>query len=121
MDSEVSDLYAMADICGLRRIVLRCPDDELGPRVLSIRAHRNAAWSAFLDSCMEVDIDGCAEQLGSAAVDIIVFGSTAGSLISGAGYDIAVRVSRVVNATALVESRRLRRRARCWRRLPRSG
>ena len=50
MDSEVSDLYAMADICGLRRIVLRCPDDELGPRVLSIRAHRNAVWSAFLDS-----------------------------------------------------------------------
>ncbi len=51
---------------------------------------------------MDADIDGCAARLGSAAVDIIVFGSTAGSLLGksggGPGYD--VRVSRRIKDQA---------------------
>ena len=39
---------------------------------------------------MDPEIDSCAEHLGSAAVDLIVFGSTAGTLIGGPGYDAAV-------------------------------
>ena len=62
------------------------------PENVSLHGARMALTGGDADAIrrMEVDIDGCAEQLGSAAVDIIVFGSTAGSLISGAGYDIAV-------------------------------
>ena len=47
---------------------------------------------------MDPEIDTCAEHLGSAAVDLIVFGSTAGTLIGGAGYD--AQVSERISARA---------------------
>ncbi|MDA0261925.1 MAG: hypothetical protein O3A21_07010 [Proteobacteria bacterium] len=70
------------------------------PANVSLHGARMALTGGDADAirAMEGDIDACAAQLGSAAVDIIVFGSTAGGLIGGAGYD--VRVSQRVSAQA---------------------
>jgi maleate isomerase len=62
---------------------------------------------------MDPEIDSCAEHLGSAAVDLIVFGSTAGTLIGGAGYDQAVSqriaaraggIPTIATSTAVLEA-----------------
>ncbi len=54
-DTEIAALYASTDVCGLTRIVLRCCDDDLGRRILATRAHRNEAWSAFLNTTGDDD------------------------------------------------------------------
>ncbi|MBN9087694.1 MAG: hypothetical protein J0J01_12360 [Reyranella sp.] len=46
----IEGLYRRADALGLRTIVLVLPAGVLAERIRSTRAHRNAAWSAFLDS-----------------------------------------------------------------------
>jgi hypothetical protein len=45
----IEGLYREASTLGLRTVVLVLPADRLAERIRSTRAHRNAAWSAFLD------------------------------------------------------------------------
>jgi hypothetical protein len=46
----IEGLYRQADALGLRTVVLVLPTGQLAERIRSTRMHRNAAWSAFLDS-----------------------------------------------------------------------
>ena len=46
----IEGLYRQADALGLHTVVLVLPAGQLAERIRSTRGHRNAAWSAFLDS-----------------------------------------------------------------------
>jgi maleate isomerase len=69
------------------------------------RVHLNDVTVEGLER-MEAELDGAAELLRDAGVDVIVFACTSGSLIKGMGYDelLAERIREAADCPALTTS-----------------